>query len=450
MFRSLKSSPSLDMIASKTNSGWFGRNESLDKNRLPPEDDQEIKKFKIEIPQERLDDLRKRLEMAKLFESIEETNFRYGFNSQTLAYIVDYWLNQYQWREWEEKLNEMPQYVTEIEGLRIHFVHMRPENPEGVVVPLLIIHGWPGSFFEYYKAIPMLLDSTNQGLSFDLIIPSIPGYGFSEEPHQEGFNVVSTARIFCKLMDRLGFNKFFVHGGDWGAIISKTIALMYPERVRGIHTTLYSSSHPKGFDRWKFALAKLLPNLMIRKPSQRKMFNDLLHYRSKWYLESGYLHEQSTKPDTVGAALTDSPIGLAAYILEKFSTWTDPTNIHKPDGGLMEKFRLDELLTNVMIYWFSDNVTSSMRYYKENVCPVIGAFRRYKIGTNKLSRTIPAGYAAFPNEIVRAPKFVIKMTFPNLVHYSEPRDGGHFAAFEEPRILTDDIKKFVFVVVTKL
>ena len=157
----------------------------------------------------------------------------------------------------------------------------------------------------------------------------------------------------------------------------------------------------------------------------------------------------TTKPETIGPALTDSPIGLAAYILEKFSAWTDPTNVFKPDGGLTEKFTMDELLTNVMIYWFSKNITSSMRFYKENGCPIIGVYHKYRIGAAKVSSTVPAGYAVFPKEMVRVPEFIVRMAFENLVHYTELPSGGHFGAFEEPKLLAEDLRKFAFTVVTK-
>ena len=429
--------------------GWYGR-ASLAKGEQPPLDDTTINQFRINISDEELDDLKKRLKSPRYFEAIEGTNFLYGFSAETLTQVVDYWLNKYDWRRWEQELNKYDQFKTQIEGLDVHYVHIRPKNPDGVVIPLLAIHGWPGSFFEYYKTIPILTDSSLEGLSFEVVIPSIPGYGFSEAPHKEGFSFISAARVFVKLMKRLGLNRFLVHGGDWGSMISKTIALMYPENVRGIHTTFYTSSQPQGADNLKYLMAKYLPIIMFNnRESQRTMFNDLLHYKSKWFYESGYFHLQSTKPETIGPALTDSPVGLAAYLLEKFSAWTDPTNVFKPDGGLTEKFTMDELLTNVMIYWFSKNITSSMRFYKENGCPIIGVYNKYRIGAAKVSPTVPAGYAVFPNEMVRVPEFIVRMAFENLVHYTELPSGGHFGAFEEPKLLAEDLRKFAFTVVTK-
>lgn len=438
--------PTNVQLPPRTN-GWYGK-ANLAKGENPPPDDCTLRTFTVQTDPSVLQDLQQRLRLAKVCDSIEGSNFRYGFNSQVLTDIVEYWNNSYDWSQWQRELNKFDQFKTQIEGLDVHFVHVRPPNPSGVVLPLLVIHGWPGSVFEYYKALPLLTDSSTGGLSFEVIAPSIPGFGFSEAPHKEGFNVISAARIFVKLMLRLGFTRFFVHGGDWGSFISKTIALQYPENVRGIHTTLHFNSEPQGSDIVRFLLAKYAPMLMFRnRDSERLMFNELEQSRTNWYLESGYSHIQATKPDTVGAALTDSPVGLVAYILEKFSTWTDMNNVYKPDGGL-SKFQLDELLTNVMIYWLSNNITSSLRFYKENLCPGSGALFKYNLSAAKVTEAVPAAYAVLKNEIVRPPRFVVEMAYANLVQYTEFPRGGHFGAFEEPELMVEDLKKFARTVVS--
>lgn len=425
--------------------GYFGK----ENDKSPPPDDVEIRKFTIKF--EDFDELNSRLDQVRLAESIDTGSFKYGFNSATLRDVVHYWRNTYNWHHWEQELNKYDQFKTQIEGLDVHFVHVSPHNPSGVVLPLLLIHGWPGSFFEYYKTIPLLTDPTKTGLSFHLVIPSIPGYGFSEAPHKEGFNVISAARVFVKLMTRLGYKQFFVHGGDWGSYISRTIALMYPERVRGLHITLCSNTVPQGCNILKYWAAKYLPMLMFyNQNSQKVMFNEMQSHRSRWYLESGYSHIQSTKPDTIGASLTDSPVGLAAYILEKFSTWTNGVNVYKPDGNLTGKFTLDELLTNVMIYWISGNITSSMRFYRENLSPQHGVLMKYNLAAVKVPDSVPVGYAVFPHEIIRLPEFVFRINHPNLVHYKEMADGGHFAAFEEPQMLAEDVRSFACTVVSKI
>lgn len=286
--------PSTAQLPPRTN-GWYGQC-TLAKGENPPPDDVTIRPFSVEVGEAVLTDLQQRLSVARVSDSIEGTNFRYGFNSQVLKDILEYWKSSYDWQHWQQVLNSFDQFKTQVEGLDVHFLHVCPEKPTGVVLPLLVIHGWPGSVFEYYKALPQLTDCSTGGLSFEVIAPSIPGYGFSDAPKKENFDVISAARIFVKLMLRLGFKRFFVHGGDWGSFISKTIALMYPENVRGIHTTLHFNSTPEGSDIIKFLVAKYLPMVMFRnRDSERRMFNELEQSRSNWYLESGYSHIQVIK-----------------------------------------------------------------------------------------------------------------------------------------------------------
>ncbi|CAG2108619.1 unnamed protein product [Medioppia subpectinata] len=273
-------------------------------------------------------------------------------------------------------------------------------------------------------------------MAFEVICPSIPGYGFSEAPHQEGFNVIQTAHIFVKLMNRLGHKTFFVHGGDWGSFVSRTISVLYPQNVRGMHVTMVQAAMD-GKTIAKQILGGYLPSLVYENPgrdySKVHPWFDKLSFMLR---ESGYFHIQATKPDTVGAALVDSPVGLAAYILEKFTTWTDPEFVNQPDGSLTKKFTMDELLTNIMIYWVSNNVASSMRYYKENAAIIFTDISRMPV-------TVPAAVADFPNELGRAPKALIQSLFDNLVQITDQPRGGHFAAFEEPKLVAEDIKKFV-------
>lgn len=416
--------------------GWYGPG-ARPKDHQPG--DASIRPFKVNISDTVLDDLKARLENARWAPPIESTNFRYGFNTNTLKEVVEYWKTKYDWRQHESQLNRYNHYLTKIEGIDIHFVHVRPnETKRGKVVPLLAVHGWPGSFYEYFKSIDRLTDPTDSGIAFELVLPSIPGYAFSEAPHQEGFSAISAARIFVKLMARLGHDKFIAHGGDWGSAITKAIASMYPENVIGLHLHMIFRAQPQTwFDQMKMTAAKYTPNLMFGgSEKEYKYFQQAAI--DTWYLEAGYFHIQSTKPDTVGIALTDSPVGLAAYILEKFSTWTNNANIDLPDGGLLAgKFSFDDLLTNVMIYWCSGSITSSLRFYRENSHPIAGALARYSMETN-----VPAAYAVFPNELKCYPRFMVEMVLPNLIQYSLMPRGGHFAAFEEPDLFVDDIKQF--------
>jgi microsomal epoxide hydrolase len=423
----------------KVEDQWFGKTK-LKKGEPIPKDPIGINKFAVNVSDVVLEDLRKRLELARFVEPIEGTQFNYGFNANYLKQVIEYWKTKYDWRKQEKELNKFNQFTTQIEGINIHFIHVKPSKPAKTVVPLMVIHGWPGSVWEYYKAIPLLTEPTD-GIAFEIICPSIPGYGFSEAPHQEGFDVVATARIFVKLMNRLSHKSFFVHGGDWGSIISKSMALLHSQNVRGIHTTLNSMFKMRGMAAIKFFTGMFFPSLVFENPENdyKKMFPflDKLYFLLR---ESGYMHIQSTKPDTVGAALIDSPVGLAAYILEKFSTWTNPNNVKKLDGGLTEKFTLDELLTNVMIYWTSNNVASSMRYYKESF---VRLFNEYKLDQIPVKESVPSAVADFPYELARMPKEFAHYQYHNLVQYTEMPRGGHFGAFEEPKLVSDDIKKFV-------
>jgi len=300
----------------------------------------------------------------------------------------------------------------------------------------MVIHGWPGSFWEYFKSIPLLTEPVND-VAFEVIVPSIPGYGFSDAPQQQGFDVTQTARIFVQLMKRLNHNRFIVHGGDWGSMISRAMAVIYPQNVRGLHLTM-AANPMDGFSMVKQAIGSYFPSLIFNEPEveHKKLYPqwDKIKFIIR---ETGYMHLQSTKPDTIGAVLNDSPSGLAAYILEKFSTWTHPDNVNKHDGGLTEKFTLDELLTNIMIYWTSNNVVSSVRYYKESF------LRFLELKVDSIPVTVPTAVCDFPQELMRTSQTLIKGLYKNLVQFSDMPRGGHFAAFEEPKLVVDDIRSFV-------
>ncbi|XP_054156347.1 epoxide hydrolase 1-like [Oppia nitens] len=423
---------------------WFGR-QQLKAGEPIPKDPLTINRFTINVSDEVLTDLKHRLDLARFVEPLPGTQFNYGFNGNYLKQVVDYWKTKYDWRQQEKELNKFNHFKTQINGIDIHFIHVKPSKPAKTVVPILISHGWPGSVLEYYKAIPLLTEPTN-GVAFEVICPSIPGYGWSEAPHQTGFNVPQTARIYVKLMERLNHKTFFVHGGDYGSLIGRTMAILYPEHIRGLHTTMAGSTN-KGLSLIKSIIGAYFPQLVFDNPEAdyKKMFPFWENIRFM-VRESGYMHIQSTRPDTVGAAMLDSPVGLAAYILEKFSVWTNPAFLDKPDGGLTEKFTLDELLTNIMIYWTSNNVASSMRYYKENV-PLL--FIDFNIHEFRIKASVPSAVADFPHELMRFPYSVTKHQYENLIQYTSMPRGGHFAAFEEPKLVADDIKTFVSKVLKK-
>ncbi|XP_048452689.1 epoxide hydrolase 1 [Rhincodon typus] len=409
------------------------------------QEDETVHSFTIETSEEMIQDLHYRMDHTRFTPPLEDSRFQYGFNSSYLRKIMSYWRKDYNWKKQLELLNQFPHFRTRIEGIDIHFVHVKPPHlPQGqTAIPLMMIHGWPGSFYEFYKIIPQLTDPVSHGLSqqetFEVICPSIPGYGFSEAPRKKGFNSIAAARVFCKLMQRLGFDRFYVQGGDWGSLIATNMAQMKPQNVKGIHLNFFPNA--------RMGL-KILPSLLLGQyapslvgftqtdvermyPFVKKNVYDLLK-------ESGYMHIQGTKPDSPGCALNDSPVGLAAYILEKFSTWTNKDFRDLEDGGLTRKFSLDELLTNVMIYWVSGSITSSMRLYKEN----LGADFQNRVDA-KVGVYVPAGMAAFPNELMHIPLVWARQKYKKIMTFSYMSRGGHFAAFEEPDLLAEDLRNFV-------
>lgn len=415
--------------------GWWGAGEK------PPSEDEKIHPFTVQTSDKEIEDLHERIDRTRFTDALEDSGFQYGFNSTYLKKVVSYWRNTFDWKKQVAMLNKYPHFKTKIEGLDVHFIHVRPTHTrDQKILPLMLVHGWPGSFYEFYKIIP-LLTQNHDGIAFEVVIPSIPGYGFSEAPHKKGFNSMAAARIFLTLMERLGFSHFYLQGGDWGSLITTNMAQMRPDCVKGLHLNMCMST--RGF--------KVLLSLMIGPylpflvgfswEDVRRLFP--FFEKNVWEIlrESGYLHIQATKPDTAGRGLNDSPVGLAAYILEKFSTWTNMKNRDLEDGGLERKFSLDDLLTNIMIYWTTGSIISSMRFYKENLSSNID---------NRIdSRTgifVPTGLAAFPQEITHCPESWAQIRYRNIVSYTFMPRGGHFPALEEPQLLADDIIQFVIKV----
>ncbi|XP_075060567.1 epoxide hydrolase 1-like [Mixophyes fleayi] len=421
--------------------GWWGPGE---KSHLH-NDDTRVRPFVIEAAEADIKDLHDRLDNTRFFIPLEDSKFHYGFNSNHLKTVISYWRNQFDWHKQVKILNKYPHYQTTIEGLDVHFVHVKPPHlaPGQKACPLLMVHGWPGSFFEFYNIIPLLTEPGTHGLNpnivFEIICPSIPGYGFSEAPHKKGFNASAAARIFYKLMLRLGFKEFYLQGGDWGSRITTLLSQMKPESVKGLHLN-FVMLPTGGLGRLKsLIIGRFAPWLVgLTKEDVKQLYPYMEKNVYRLLLESGYMHIQATKPDTVGSALNDSPAGLAAYILEKFSTWTDNSFRDLEEGGLERKFSLDDLLTNVMIYWVTGSIASSMRLYKENFSRDFNRTPDTKIGVY-----VPTGIAAFPCELVHAPRVWAKQKFYKIVSYTYMPRGGHFAAFEEPGLLARDLQNFV-------
>ncbi|KAM9316896.1 epoxide hydrolase 1-like [Gastrophryne carolinensis] len=421
--------------------GWWGPGE---KPHLLSEDTS-VRPFTIETSDDDIQDLHDRLDRTRFFSPLEDSKFHYGFNSNHLRKVISYWRKAFDWQKQLKILNRYPHYHTTIEGLEIHFIHVKPPHvaPGQKLLPLLMVHGWPGSFYEFYPIIPLLTEPAKHGLDpnvvFEVICPSIPGYGFSEAPHKKGFSALAAARIFYKLMLRLGFHDFYLQGGDWGSRITTLLAQMRPGSVRGLHLNLIQLPAGGPGRLLSLMVGRYAPWLVgLTREDIRRLYPYMEKNVFAILRESGYMHIQATKPDTVGSALNDSPAGLAAYILEKFSTWTDPEFCNLEGGGLDRKFSLDDLLTIVMIYWLSGSPASSMRFYKENFG------RGYYTGPGtKVGVYVPVGLAAFPCEIFHFPQVWAKQKFRKIISYTYLPRGGHFAAFEEPELLARDLQNFV-------
>jgi pimeloyl-ACP methyl ester carboxylesterase len=368
-----------------------------------------IESFRIAATDDQLDDLRRRLRATRFPERECVDDWSQGI---PLAYVQDvcaYWAEKYDWRARESRLNRFPQFKTEIDGVDIHFIHAR--SPHEGAMPLVITHGWPGSIVEFHKVIEPLTNPTAHGGdardAFHVVCPSLPGYGFSGKPQRSGWNVQRIARAWSQLMPRLGYRRYAAQGGDWGAMVTTCIGIQDPDNCLGIHLNM--------------PIAPPDPATMgDLTESEKSALAGMQHYND-W--DSGYSKQQSTRPQTVGYALTDSPAGQAAWILEKFWSWTD-CNGH-PENVLTR----DELLDNVMLYWLPGNAASSARLYWES-------FRTPPMEPI----SIPVGCSIFPKEIFRTSRRWAEKRFSKLVHFNELAKGGHFAAFEQPETLVHEVR----------
>jgi len=374
-----------------------------------------VRPFQIQVDDTVLKDLRERLDRARFPDQIEGSGWDYGTNLGYMKELVDYWLTKFDWRAQERRLNQLPQFKTRIDGLDIHFVHQRSKEPNAL--PLVITHGWPGSFAECLKVIGPLTDPVAYGGraedAFHLVCPSMPGYGFSDKPRQPGFNADQVGEVVTKLMARLGYTRYGAQGGDWGSAVTSWLGAHDAEHVVGIHLNMVWTGPPpgvanpdEGVPAWELERAKK---------------------RREWWQqgESGYGEIQGTKPQTLGYGLTDSPVGLAAWIIEKFRAWSDS------GGNIESRFSKDELLTNVMIYWVTGSIASSTRLYYET--------RHHPLAMSRVN--VPTGVAVFPGELVFTPRKWAEARY-NITQWTEMLSGGHFAAMEEPQLFVEDLRKF--------
>lgn len=375
-----------------------------------------IKPFHIDVSTKVIDDMKQRISNTRWPDELPGTDWDYGSNMDYVKDLADYWVTQYDWKKHEAFLNGFSQYVADVQGMNIHYVHERGvgANP----IPLLITHGWPSTFWEISKIIPMLADPASYGGdssdSFDVIVPSMPSYGFSDRTTERGWSFSKVGDLWSVLMTEvLGYDKFAAQGGDWGAGVTASLGYNHADKMLGIHVTAVSG----------------LPDVGPGSAPLTEAEKTFVEARAQWREDEGaYGHIQGTKPQTLSYGLTDSPVGLAAWIVEKFRSWSDC------NGDVESVYTKDELLTNITIYWVTETISSSIRIYYESLKDPLELKPGEKI-------EVPTAVARFPKDINYPPREWAERMF-NLQQWTEMSSGGHFAALEKPNELVDDIRKF--------
>ncbi len=380
---------------------------------IPPATDA-VTPFRLRVPESALTDLRRRLAATRWPERETVGDGSQGVQLERVRKLSRHWLKRYDWRRLESRLNGFGQYRTSIDGLGIHFLHVRSKHRNAT--PLLLTHGWPGSVVEFLDAIGPLTDPTAHGGkpedAFHVVVPSLPGFGFSDKPTAAGWSFERIAKAWAVLMERLGYDNYLAQGGDWGAAVTAELAKNKPAGLAGIHLNFFFVFPPPVGD--------------PATPEEQEALNKMKLFED---YGSGYFKEQATRPQQMGYSLTDSPVGQAAWIFEKFTEWTD-------SGGEVEGLLgYDRMLDDIMLYWLPATAASSARIYWE-----------FAQGSSA-EIEVPVGFSAFPREIAPTPKIWVERTYKDaLVYYNKPARGGHFAAFEQPHIFTEELRKFARLV----
>jgi pimeloyl-ACP methyl ester carboxylesterase len=380
-------------------------------------------RFQINIKSSVIEDLKERIANTRWTDEIDNGNWEHGTNKSYLMELCDYWQNGFSWKMQEDFLNSFENYKTEIDGIGLHYLFHKGEGKKRI--PILLTHGWPDSFVRFLKIIPLLTEADKNGLSFDVVVPSIPGYGFSDIPKELGMNKKMIANLFTQLMtNKLGYNKFIVHGGDLGSGVTEQIGLYASNFVYGLHLTdlpfEHSIEEPKNANE-----------------EEKKYFEAV----KKWEMSEGaYASIQSTKPQSLSYGLNDSPVGMAGWMIEKFKAWSDN------NGNIESAFTKDELLTNLTIYWATQTINSSIRIYYESVKAIKNSMYNPLAELNPFDKTgqksqVPTAFALFPKDISKPPKSLAERYF-NIVQWTEFSAGGHFGAMEQPELLAKDLRKF--------
>ncbi len=372
-----------------------------------------VRPFTIAIEDVQLDDLRQRLGATRWPDAQTCAGWEQGMPLDYTRELAEYWLHKYDWRRCEARLNSWPNFMTELEGLDIHFIHRR--SPHSHALPLIITHGWPGSVIEFHKIIDALAEPEKHGGdaadAFHVVAPSLPGYGFSAKPTATGMSVQNIARLWGQLMNRLGYDSWVAQGGDWGSMVTQCIAESETAHCKGIHINMpIVAPSPETLDQLT--------------PMEQAALEDMTFY-NEW--DSAYAKQQSTRPQTLGYGLADSPVGQMAWIIEKFYAWTDceKEGVKHPENALDK----DEMLDNVMLYWLNNCAASSARLYWES-------FRTPNLAPIEM----PVGCSVFPREIFRASRRWAETRYTNIIHWNELERGGHFAAFEQPEVFLAEVR----------
>jgi pimeloyl-ACP methyl ester carboxylesterase len=387
-----------------------------------PATEQAIRPFRASIPEEDLDDLRRRIVGTRWPEKETVNDSSQGVQLATTQKLAHYWATEYDWRRCEAHLNSFPQFITEIDGLDIHFIHVRSKHEDAL--PLIVTHGWPGSPLEQLKIIDRLANPTAHGANasdaFHLVIPSMPGYGFSGKPDTAGWGPVRIARAWIELMKRLGYTKYVAQGGDWGALIVDLMGVEAPPELLGIHTNMAGVVPPE-IDKLAFTGAPAPPDLT---PDERHAYDQLTRFYTKGL---GYALEMGNRPQTL-YGIADSPVGLAAWILDH-DIWSYEM-IARVFDGVEEGLTRDDVLDNITLYWLTNTGVSSARLYWEN---------KFNFVVPK-NVAIPVAVSSFPDDLDAPPRSWAEKAYPNLIFFNKHDKGGHFAAWEQPERLSQDVR----------
>jgi pimeloyl-ACP methyl ester carboxylesterase len=379
-----------------------------------------VRPFSVEVPEEDLVELRRRTAAARWPSRELVTDRSQGVQLATIQALARYWATDYDWRACEARLNALPQFTTNIDGVEIHFVHAKSPHPDAL--PLVMTHGWPGSVIELLEVVGPLTDPTAHGGAaadaFDLVLPSLPGYGFSGQPAEVGWDPGRVARAWAELMRRLGYGRYVAQGGDVGASVTDAMGRQAPEGLAGIHTNLLVT-----------ALAGPQP---ADTEQERAAAQALAAFRASGF---GYFLEQATRPQTIGYALLDSPVALAAWMLDHDTDSYQKVTRAFVDGQPAGNLTRDHVLDNVTLYWLTGTGASAARSYWES-----GRAAALAAGQAPPAVSLPVGFTAFPGEIFRAPRSWVAKAYPNLSYFNEADRGGHFAAWEEPELFSEEIR----------